>query len=84
MILHLPGGMIIAVRTLTGKIYEIEADTSETIATLKEKICNRTDTKVHAQRIVFSGRELKDECTIGECGISEGSLIHLVMRLLGS
>lgn len=84
LVLGLRGGMKVVVKTLTGMIIDIETDSRETIGTLKEKIANRMGIEVYAQRIIFGGREMENDSILGESGISEGSLIHLVMRLLGS
>ena len=36
-----------------------------------------------AQRLVFCGKELANECTLAECNIQEESTLALTLRLIG-
>lgn len=35
------------------------------------------------QALIFSGRQLSNGHTLGDCGLQPGSLVHLVLRLVG-
>lgn len=75
--------MKINVKTLTGKTVEFEASGSNTVRHLKDAIWKRFGTLEYRQLLVFGSKELQNGHTLAECGISEGSIIFLVVRLLG-
>ena len=69
---------------ITGKTITIHvASTETTILEMKHWIEDNEGIPPHQQRLIFAGKELEDDLTIGESSelISSGSTIHLVTRL---
>lgn len=55
-----------------------------TVAELKKRIQNRTGIAPEDQRLIYGGKQLRDECKLGDyCPLGNGSSITLVMRLPG-
>ena len=53
-------------------MFDIEAEISETVQTLKEKIeKERAELKVDRQKLIHAGKVLKDTTTVAEIGIQE-------------
>ena len=75
------GAYVIEVKTLTGKTLKICVKNTFTILELKEEIHNVDGVPADQQRIIWSGKEREDECTLNELNIEKGSKVHLVLRL---
>ncbi|KAI0255161.1 hypothetical protein BJV78DRAFT_1273745 [Lactifluus subvellereus] len=55
--------MKITVKTLQQKVFQIEADPTDTVSDLKEKIKDQQGHPVEAQKIIYSGKVLSDDKT---------------------
>jgi len=72
-------GFVSAV-TLTGKIIRIDGCCSRTtILDIKTRIMQSNGYPLDAQRIIYAGRHLLDEYTLGGQGILPGTKVHLVL-----
>ena len=76
-------GMQIFVKDLTGKTLPFDVEHSETIASLKVKLEERTGIKPDEQRLIYGGKQLDEERTFTDYNIQKMSNIFLVTRGLG-
>ena len=73
----------IFIKTLQGKTMTLEVTDDDTIASVKQKIFEKENIPQDQQRLVFNGKQLEDNMTIGDYNIQADANIHLVLRLRG-
>jgi len=69
------------IRSLTGKIIKINLEPSDTIERREEKIQDKERILPDQQRIIFEGKQFKENRTIAELEIPNGSSLHMVLAL---
>lgn len=74
---------MIYVKTLTGRHAIFYVNLKDRIIDLKKLIKEMEGMPVKEQRLIFAGRQLKDENTLESCSICQYSTLHLVLRLRG-
>merc|ERR1712060_492541 len=75
--------MNIKVKTLTGKEIEIDIETDDTIARIKERVEEKEGIPPPQQRLIFGGKQMSDDKKASEYNIEGGSVLHLVLALRG-
>ena len=57
---------------------EVMAEPTMTVLEFKEKVAEKVSIEPAAQRLIYKGRVLKDECTLKFYDVQDGQTIHLV------
>ncbi|KAG0707363.1 hypothetical protein DFH29DRAFT_897045 [Suillus ampliporus] len=71
--------MKLTIKTLQQKMFQLEAEGSETIADLKQKISNTQGHSVESQKLIFSGKILSDDKTVASFEIKEKDFLVLMV-----
>ncbi len=71
------------VKTLTGKNLVISLNSDMTVSQLKDEIYAKEMLPQEQMRLIFSGKQLEDNRTLGSYNVTNNSTIHLVLRLKG-
>lgn len=68
------------IKELTGKTHCLNVDYGTTIGEVKDLIAEKEGVESFALRIIFAGRDLRDESTIASIGAGKKSTFHAVRR----
>ncbi|KAH9858973.1 hypothetical protein C2E23DRAFT_800790 [Lenzites betulinus] len=71
--------MKITVKTLQQKVFQIEAEGSETVADLKKKIQEAQGHAIESQKLIYSGKVLPDSKSVESCEIKEKDFLVLMV-----
>jgi large subunit ribosomal protein L40e/small subunit ribosomal protein S27Ae/ubiquitin C len=75
--------MQIYIMTWTEKMIPLRVKSSDTIASVKEKILDKEGIAVHLQYLLLAGRQLGDQLTLANYNIQEKSTLYLGLRMIG-
>jgi hypothetical protein len=73
----------IFVKTLTGKTLDLYVSHNDTIGYVKYLVQIQEGILAQDQRLIYAGKQLEDNRTIGDYNIEKESTLHLVLRLRG-
>ena len=69
------------IRTPSGSAIPLEVESTDTIKSLKEKINDKEGIPINKQRFIFSGKVIKDGCTLQDYNIPNDGTVHLMPLL---
>ena len=72
--------MQIVVKTLVGRIIQLEVEPTDNITSVKTKIHGKEKIPPDQQRLMFNGKLLEDQQILDECGIVKDSVLQLAVR----
>ena len=64
-------------KSLTGEAVELTAKSSDTVATLKQQLQTKNDS--WDQLLVFKKKQLDDEQTLADAGVTDGTIVNVVL-----
>ncbi|KAI0488866.1 hypothetical protein KFK09_028705 [Dendrobium nobile] len=73
----------IFVKPLNGNKFILQVEPSETISNIKVMIKEKQGINTDEQRLVYAGKELKDDRTLAYYNIQKDNTIYLIVRLQG-
>ena len=74
-------GMLIFVRTPTGKAITLKVKATDTILDVKTKIQDKEGIPTNQQDLFFGCNQLQDDCTLSDYDIKKEFTLHLVLHL---
>ena len=73
----------IFIKSMMGKQYVVEIDLDLDLATLKQKIQEKTSVPTDNQWLSYAGKPMKDNLSLTEHGVTENGTVHVIARLPG-
>lgn len=68
----------INIKSSSDKKFVINIETEKTVLDLKQAIAEQTEVPADRQRLIYSGRVLKDHDTLADYKIADGNTVHMV------
>ncbi len=75
--------MQIFIKTLTGRKQQFNFEPENTVLQIKQALQEKEGIDVPQIRLIYSGKQLSDEKSLGEYNITAGGTIHMVLQLRG-
>jgi ubiquitin len=79
LVLRLLGGMHITVKTLTGKSFTVQVESSDTVQALRSKVAQLEGCSPQQVQLAHAGKKLDPQSLISACNLSESTTL-LAMR----
>lgn len=71
---------IVKLKTIDNNNSEVEIDKNLTIKDLKQSIQAKTGAQPKSQRLIYKGKQLKDDHIIGQILAESGTIVHLLIK----
>jgi ubiquitin len=75
--------MQIFVRELAGRTITLNIELADTIDKIKEQIQDKIGVPPEQQRLIYAGKQLMENMTIGDYNVQKEATLHLALRLFG-
>lgn len=75
--------MLLKIVSLVGDEKMVDVEPSDTVLALKEKLEEQEGIPPEQQRLVYQGKQLKDDRSIESYNLKGGAILHLVVALRG-
>ncbi|XP_044747473.1 ubiquitin-like protein 1 [Coccinella septempunctata] len=75
--------MLLKVVTLTGEEKTIDVEPSDKILNIKQKLEEKEGIPPDQQRLIYQGKQLKDDKSVSCYKLKAGTVLHLVIALRG-
>ncbi|EJW03832.1 hypothetical protein EDEG_01876 [Edhazardia aedis USNM 41457] len=76
--------MMLKIKTVSGKVIEIEVDSEDTVKELKQRIEEVERIPPVQQKLIFNGAIFtNDEKKLGDYNLKNGNVVHMVLALRG-
>ncbi|XP_017812926.1 E3 ubiquitin-protein ligase parkin isoform X1 [Papio anubis] len=72
--------MIVFVRFNSSHGFPVEVDSDTSIFQLKEVVAKRQGVPTDQLRVIFAGKELRNDWTVQNCDLDQQSIVHIVQR----
>ncbi|XP_049621466.1 E3 ubiquitin-protein ligase parkin [Suncus etruscus] len=72
--------MIVFVRFNSSHGFPMEVSADTSIFQLKEAVAKRQGVPADQLRVIFAGKELKNDLTVQSCDLEQQSIVHIVLR----
>lgn len=76
-----PKGLLLFIKTLTGKTITLNVSVADTVGDLKRKINEKESIPISQQCLIAAGKPLADTDDIHRIGVQNHSVVHLVLRV---
>ena len=81
LVLRVNSSMQLFIKSLNRKTISLDVDSLDTVQTVKCKIQDKEGISVYQQKLIHSGRQLEDGCTLSDYRIQKQSTLHLIVQL---
>ena len=75
--------MQIFIKTLTGRKTPFYFEPDNVVRHVKESLQEKEGIQVQQIRLIYSGKQMSDECKLSDYNVKPGSTIHMVLQLRG-
>uniref|UniRef100_A0A3Q2H5V8 E3 ubiquitin-protein ligase parkin n=1 Tax=Equus caballus TaxID=9796 RepID=A0A3Q2H5V8_HORSE len=72
--------MIVFVRFNSSHGFPVEVDSNTSIFQLKEAVAKRQGVPADQLRVIFAGKDLRNDLTVQSCDLDQQSIVHVVLR----
>merc|ERR1711862_865474 len=71
------------IKTLTGRKTNFNFELDNTVRQVKEALQEKEGIQVEQIRLIYSGKQMSDECALQDYNVKPGSTVHMVLQLRG-